>query len=356
MRKNKARGRRQQWISRNKRALRKLDTTFECLFCCQGKTVRCKLDFENEIDLSHAVDVYHDWVDACEQANAAPVAPPSMDHEGTEEAITDSETKDTFKAMAVSTARSPKHVRPGVQQQLQLRRSPQAHSTSRSTNRQRGYHTPQGPTSCSLMRGSSSEYEKLPPREPSSCAHGIQERPQLSSGQCDPTQYGARTLPSQSGEQTLDFALGQAKDQHTATDVTSGASRTSRSRSQSQTPRQCLQLSICRDRGSQTANRTEDSARSHSRDSGVESIFGQRRMQELSQTLEGAHIQVRGRTTASQGHSSMDWDYSDASDGKGDEPDENSDEWRDYGFDYGFDYDYDYDNEDDFERDKGQGL
>ncbi|TGZ83641.1 Elf1-domain-containing protein, partial [Ascodesmis nigricans] len=61
-----------------------LQTTFNCLFCNHEDAVTCKLDkkagigslqckscgqrFQANINyLSHAVDVYSEWVDACEE-------------------------------------------------------------------------------------------------------------------------------------------------------------------------------------------------------------------------------------------------------------------------------------------------
>jgi len=67
-----------------------LQTTFNCLFCNHEDAVTCKLDkkagigqlsckvcgqqYQSNINyLSHAVDVYSDWVDACDDiANAKP--------------------------------------------------------------------------------------------------------------------------------------------------------------------------------------------------------------------------------------------------------------------------------------------
>ncbi|ODQ77108.1 hypothetical protein BABINDRAFT_169452 [Babjeviella inositovora NRRL Y-12698] len=60
-----------------------LDTTFQCLFCNHEKSIICTLDKRNSIgqlhckicgqtfqtplnSLSQPVDVYSDWVDACE--------------------------------------------------------------------------------------------------------------------------------------------------------------------------------------------------------------------------------------------------------------------------------------------------
>ncbi|KAF9436022.1 hypothetical protein BGZ76_005011 [Entomortierella beljakovae] len=48
-----------------------LDTQFDCVACFHEKSINCKLDFDQKVDLSHAVDVYHDWIDACEAVNAA---------------------------------------------------------------------------------------------------------------------------------------------------------------------------------------------------------------------------------------------------------------------------------------------
>ncbi|KAH9258809.1 hypothetical protein BASA81_002873 [Batrachochytrium salamandrivorans] len=63
-----------------------LDKEFSCLFCNHEKTVTAKIDMENKIgqltcsacgvsfqtmvtSLSEPVDVYSDWIDACELAN-----------------------------------------------------------------------------------------------------------------------------------------------------------------------------------------------------------------------------------------------------------------------------------------------
>ncbi|KAF8927593.1 hypothetical protein BGZ47_002058 [Haplosporangium gracile] len=65
-----------------------LDSTFDCVSCFHEKSISCKLDFDQKIGvlqcrmcgvsytcainyLSHAVDVYHDWIDACEAVNAS---------------------------------------------------------------------------------------------------------------------------------------------------------------------------------------------------------------------------------------------------------------------------------------------
>jgi transcription elongation factor Elf1 len=65
----------------------KLDTQFTCPFCNHARSVQAKLDFQQykglvectvcgqkyacQIDdLSHAIDVYSDWIDACERLNA----------------------------------------------------------------------------------------------------------------------------------------------------------------------------------------------------------------------------------------------------------------------------------------------
>ncbi|KAI8910964.1 transcription elongation factor 1 [Gorgonomyces haynaldii] len=69
-----------------KKLKQKLDKSFACLFCNHEGTVSVKLNhedkvgdlsctacgvtFQNKINaLSEAVDVYSDWVDACEAAN-----------------------------------------------------------------------------------------------------------------------------------------------------------------------------------------------------------------------------------------------------------------------------------------------
>ncbi|KAG0370074.1 transcription elongation factor Elf1 like-domain-containing protein [Gamsiella multidivaricata] len=65
-----------------------LDTQFDCVACFHEKSINCKLDFDQKVGhlqcrmcgvsytcainyLSHAVDVYHDWIDACEAVNTA---------------------------------------------------------------------------------------------------------------------------------------------------------------------------------------------------------------------------------------------------------------------------------------------
>ncbi|GBF93378.1 transcription elongation factor [Raphidocelis subcapitata] len=65
----------------------KLDTQFNCPFCNSTKTVTCTMDWESEKGrvecvachegfdspinhLTEAVDIYSDWLDACENANA----------------------------------------------------------------------------------------------------------------------------------------------------------------------------------------------------------------------------------------------------------------------------------------------
>lgn len=69
-----------------RKAIEPLDTQFNCPFCnheksCEVKMDRtrntgritcrvCLEDFQTSINyLSEAVDVYSDWIDACEQAN-----------------------------------------------------------------------------------------------------------------------------------------------------------------------------------------------------------------------------------------------------------------------------------------------
>ena len=64
----------------------KLDTAFNCPFCNSSKSVSATMDMEREIGtvacnlcgkkfstkinhLTEAIDVYSDWIDACEEAN-----------------------------------------------------------------------------------------------------------------------------------------------------------------------------------------------------------------------------------------------------------------------------------------------
>ncbi|KIY99418.1 Transcription elongation factor 1 [Monoraphidium neglectum] len=65
----------------------KLDTSFNCPFCNSTKTVQCTMDWERQEGtvecvhckesfsskinhLSEPIDIYSDWLDACESANA----------------------------------------------------------------------------------------------------------------------------------------------------------------------------------------------------------------------------------------------------------------------------------------------
>ena len=69
-----------------KKARAKLDTTFNCPFCNSNKTVSVTFDRDmgratakctscpqrfdtNCTPLTDAIDVYHDWIDNCEEAN-----------------------------------------------------------------------------------------------------------------------------------------------------------------------------------------------------------------------------------------------------------------------------------------------
>ncbi|KAI9204960.1 uncharacterized protein BJ171DRAFT_504237 [Polychytrium aggregatum] len=66
-----------------------LDREFNCLFCNHEKSVSTKLDFNSNVGylsckacnvkfqaiinaLSEPIDVYSEWIDACERANAQP--------------------------------------------------------------------------------------------------------------------------------------------------------------------------------------------------------------------------------------------------------------------------------------------
>lgn len=80
-------GRRKAKTKPKKKVVPKLDTTFTCLFCNHQKSVICTLDkktrfgqlnckiceqsFQTFINrLSQPVDVYFDWIDACEDLAA----------------------------------------------------------------------------------------------------------------------------------------------------------------------------------------------------------------------------------------------------------------------------------------------
>jgi transcription elongation factor Elf1 len=64
----------------------KLETSFNCPFCNSSKSVSATLDMEREVgtvacsvcgkkfstkanNLTEAIDIYSDWIDACEAAN-----------------------------------------------------------------------------------------------------------------------------------------------------------------------------------------------------------------------------------------------------------------------------------------------
>lgn len=76
-------GKRKAAAKPQKKIKQKLDTTFRCLFCNHEKSVLCTLDKKNGIgdlqckicgqsfqtaitSLSQPVDIYSDWIDACE--------------------------------------------------------------------------------------------------------------------------------------------------------------------------------------------------------------------------------------------------------------------------------------------------
>ncbi|KAL1925201.1 uncharacterized protein VTP21DRAFT_84 [Calcarisporiella thermophila] len=63
-----------------------LDTVFDCLFCNHEKTIECRLDKDSKVGhlkckvcdvsfqcninyLSEPIDVYSEWIDACNEAN-----------------------------------------------------------------------------------------------------------------------------------------------------------------------------------------------------------------------------------------------------------------------------------------------
>lgn len=70
-----------------KKQRQKLDTTFNCPFCNSSKSVAADMDHDRGVgtvtcnvcganyaskinQLSEAIDVYSDWIDACERENA----------------------------------------------------------------------------------------------------------------------------------------------------------------------------------------------------------------------------------------------------------------------------------------------
>ncbi|RAL38132.1 hypothetical protein DM860_000826 [Cuscuta australis] len=69
-----------------KKRMDKLDTVFDCPFCCNSKSVECRIDMKNLIAEAHcndckesysttattlteAIDVYSEWIDECERVN-----------------------------------------------------------------------------------------------------------------------------------------------------------------------------------------------------------------------------------------------------------------------------------------------
>lgn len=87
-----------------KKIKQKLDVTFRCLFCNHEKSVICTLDKRNGIgdlhckicgqsfqtainSLSQPVDIYSDWIDACE--DLAEEADPAGDANGEEDEYSD---------------------------------------------------------------------------------------------------------------------------------------------------------------------------------------------------------------------------------------------------------------------------
>ncbi|KAF5840005.1 transcription elongation factor 1 [Dunaliella salina] len=70
-----------------KKQAQKLDTMFNCPFCNSSKSVSCNIDHDKEManmhcsqcpmkfecritHLTEPIDVYHNWLDKCEEANA----------------------------------------------------------------------------------------------------------------------------------------------------------------------------------------------------------------------------------------------------------------------------------------------
>ncbi|OMJ07119.1 Transcription elongation factor 1-like protein [Smittium culicis] len=68
-------GKRKSTAKLVKRAKPKLDTTFDCLFCNHEKSVTVQMSKEHKIGnlsyLSGPIDVYSEWIDACEEAKNA---------------------------------------------------------------------------------------------------------------------------------------------------------------------------------------------------------------------------------------------------------------------------------------------
>ncbi|CAN3365354.1 transcription elongation factor 1 [Diutina catenulata] len=95
-----------------KKIKQKLESTFTCLFCNHERSVICTLDKKNSLgelhckicgqtfqtainSLSQPVDVYSDWIDACEdlaeQAGKSGAAGDASEDEGARDPVLDSD-------------------------------------------------------------------------------------------------------------------------------------------------------------------------------------------------------------------------------------------------------------------------
>ncbi|CAG88420.1 DEHA2E19360p [Debaryomyces hansenii CBS767] len=104
-------GKRKSSAKPQKKIKQKLDITFSCLFCNHEKSVICTLDKKNSLgelhckicgqsfqtaihSLSQPVDVYSDWIDACEdlaeEAEATGTVPEEDNGEYSDEEYGDS--------------------------------------------------------------------------------------------------------------------------------------------------------------------------------------------------------------------------------------------------------------------------
>ncbi|KAF9355288.1 hypothetical protein BGX26_006768 [Mortierella sp. AD094] len=146
--------------SLSKRPSPKLETVFECLSCTYGKTVHCKLDFDNMVgsllcnvcgstyscainQLSREVDVYGDWVDVWEdintldkikrrQANAMTVRKPSSKHPI-------AEGPDAIHNLSIEMERT--HIQPQAQSSTSTPKLNQAQTRVRSGSKNRSTST-----------------------------------------------------------------------------------------------------------------------------------------------------------------------------------------------------------------------
>ncbi|CUM68465.1 uncharacterized protein PRCAT00006190001 [Priceomyces carsonii] len=108
-------GKRKSSAKPQKKIKQKLETTFSCLFCNHEKSVVCTLDKKNSLgelhckicgqtfqtsinSLSQPVDIYSDWIDACEDlAEEAEANGGFIEDEGNADEYSDDDFDDNNK-------------------------------------------------------------------------------------------------------------------------------------------------------------------------------------------------------------------------------------------------------------------